>query len=241
MATPEILAALREKYIEEQPEFDDLRNRIVMYFERNPKAAPHVHSVKSRLKDPDHLEEKIKRSWSDGAPISPDNLFQRVTDLAGVRVLLLHQQQFGRVKEAVESRIARKEWFLVEPPKAYTWDPEAKIYFESLGLEVHTKDSFYTSVHYLVRGNLDSPVCCEIQIRTLFEEIWGEVDHAFNYPKKSENQSCRDQILVLAKLIGAGSRLVDSIFSSQALSTNVLAAEVVSENVTEVAAAEAKA
>lgn len=215
MITSEILATLKAKYIEEQPEFDDLRQRVVTYFERNPKAAPHVHSVKSRLKDPDHLESKIKRNWSDASPTDVENLFCKITDLAGVRVLLLHQQQFGKVKEAVESRIARKEWFLVEPPKAYTWDPEAKIYFESLGLKVHTKDSFYTSVHYLVRGNQDSPVCCEIQIRTLFEEIWGEVDHTFNYPTKNENQSCRDQILVLAKLIGAGSRLVDSIFASQ--------------------------
>lgn len=215
MITPEILAALKAKYIEEQPEFDDLRQRVVTYFERNPKAAPYVHSVKSRLKDPGHLESKIKRNWSDASPTDVENLFCKITDLAGVRVLLLHQQQFCKVKEAVESRIARKEWFLVEQPKAYTWDPEAKIYFESLGLTVHTKDSFYTSVHYLVRGNQDSPVCCEIQIRTLFEEIWGEVDHTFNYPMKNESQSCRDQILVLAKLIGAGSRLVDSIFALQ--------------------------
>ena len=35
-----------------------------------------------------------------------------------------------------------------------------------------------------------------------------------NYPEKTDKEVCRDQILVLAKLIGAGSRLVDSIFSS---------------------------
>lgn len=210
----EILESLKEKYIFEQPEFDDLRQRVVSYFERNPKAAPFVHSVKSRLKDPQHLAKKIERNWSADNPINVENLFSRITDLAGVRVLLLHQLQFGNVKQAIDSRIERKEWFLVEAPKAYTWDPEAKAYFENLGIEVHTKESFYTSVHYLVRGNNDSPVCCEIQVRTLFEEIWGEVDHTFNYPSKSNNQVCRDQIMVLAKLIGAGSRLVDSIFSS---------------------------
>jgi len=225
MLNPDLLSALKEKYIEEQPEFDDLRQRVITYFERNPKAAPYVHSVKSRLKDPDHLADKIKRNWKEESPINPDNLFSKITDLAGVRVLLLHQKQFGKVKDAIDSRIVRKEWFLVEPPKAYTWDPEAKSYFENLGLEVHTKESFYTSVHYLVRGNLDSPVCCEIQIRTLFEEIWGEVDHKFNYPEKSQNQTCRDQILVLAKLIGAGSRLVDSIFSSQEIQNSPLNTE----------------
>lgn len=103
---------------------------------------------------------------------------------------------------------------LVEAPKAYTWDPEAQGFFEGLGLEVLKKESFYTSVHYLVKQYEDSEICCEIQVRTLFEEIWGEVDHAINYPQKTGNEVCRDQILVLAKLIGAGSRLVDSIFSS---------------------------
>jgi hypothetical protein len=34
------------------------------------------------------------------------------------------------------------------------------------------------------------------------------------YPEKSDKEECRDQILVLAKLIGAGNRLVDSIFNS---------------------------
>ncbi len=72
----------------------------------------------------------------------------------------------------------------------------------------------YTSVHYLVKQHVGSQICCEIQVRTLFEEIWGEVDHAINYPEKTDKEVCRDQILVLAKLIGAGSRLVDSIFNS---------------------------
>jgi ppGpp synthetase/RelA/SpoT-type nucleotidyltranferase len=106
----------------------------------------------------------------------------------------------------------QKDWHLPEPPKAYTWDPESKRFFENLNIDVEVRESFYTSVHYLVRPRADSPICCEIQVRTLFEEIWGEVDHALNYPTKSENLACKEQLLVLAKLVGAGSRLVDSIF-----------------------------
>jgi hypothetical protein len=33
-----------------------------------------------------------------------------------------------------------------------------------------------------------------------------------NYPKKCDVLACREQIVVLAKLVGAGSRLVDAIF-----------------------------
>lgn len=206
--------ALIEKYESNYQDFDLLRRQIVDYFSLHPKAEPYVHTVKSRLKDPKHLKEKILRKWKSDDVISVDNLYSKITDFAGVRVLLLHQKQFDGIKEAIDCRIEKGEWILVEPPKAYTWDPEAKSYFEALGLETDRKDSFYTSVHYLVKQFDKSEICCEIQVRTLFEEIWGEVDHAINYPKKTDMEVCGDQILVLAKLIGAGSRLVDSIFNS---------------------------
>ena len=174
-----------------------------------------VHSVKSRLKDREHLREKILRKWSDGDPIHPDNVFQKITDLAGVRVLHLYQDQFPQIHAEIIDKIEKqKDWVLIEEPKAYTWDPECKKFFESLGVGVEIKESYYTSVHYVVRPRLDSPHCCEIQVRTLFEEIWGEVDHTLNYPTPSENLACREQLKVLAKLVGAGSRLVDSIFRS---------------------------
>ena len=74
--------------------------------------------------------------------------------------------------------LRHKDWFLPEPVNAYTWDPESKEFFEELGVKVEIKESFYTSVHYLVKPRRDSPICCEIQVGTLFEEIWGDVDHS---------------------------------------------------------------
>lgn len=174
-----------------------------------------VHSVKCRLKDRNHLRDKISRKWKEGCPIGPENIFEKITDLAGVRVLHLYQDQFPLIHDEIMDKIHKqRDWVLVEPPKAYTWDPESKEFFESLSIDVEIKESYYTSVHYVVRPRVDSPHCCEIQVRTLFEEIWGEVDHTLNYPTKSENLACREQLKVLAKLVGAGSRLVDSIFRS---------------------------
>jgi ppGpp synthetase/RelA/SpoT-type nucleotidyltranferase len=104
------------------------------------------------------------------------------------------------------------EWWLAEPPKAYTWDPDAVEFFKKLGLETHLKPTRYTSVHYLVRPREGGLACCEIQVRTLWEEIWGEVDHALNYPTSSENVACVEQIRVLARLVATGTRLADAIF-----------------------------
>lgn len=192
-------------------------NTVANWFGTHPEMVsghpPLVHSVKSRLKADDHLREKIRRKYvRDGVvTFSPENLGERVTDLSGVRVLHLHQTQFTRIKELLSAKIASGDWHSVET-KAFTWDPESAAYFRSLGLEPEVRDTFYTSVHYTIRPNETSKLVCEIQIRTLFEEIWGEVDHTLNYPDPTKIRSHQEQLRVLSKLVGAGSRLLDSIF-----------------------------
>jgi ppGpp synthetase/RelA/SpoT-type nucleotidyltranferase len=109
-------------------------------------------------------------------------------------------------------RIGSGDWVLAEKPKAYTWDPESRDFFSGLELEVLVKESFYTSVHYVVKPRVDSDLSCEIQVRTLFEEVWGEIDHQLNYPVESKSIACKEQLRVLARLVGAGSRLADAIF-----------------------------
>ena len=193
-------------------EFEIFQDGIKKYFLQNPDVSIYVHSIRSRIKDLSHIREKIQRKWDDKDPISKDNIFSRITDLAGVRVLHLFQEQFQFIHSAIISKVESKDWFLQENPIAYTWDPESVEYFKKFDLSIEKKESFYTSIHYLIRPRSDSYICCEIQVRTIFEEIWGEVDHLLNYPQTTTNLACKEQILVLAKLVGAGSRLVDSIF-----------------------------
>lgn len=54
----------------------------------------------------------------------------------------------------------------------------------------------------------------ELQVRTLMEEVWGEVSHSINYPVETASISCREQLRVLARISSGCTRLVDSIFSS---------------------------
>lgn len=203
--------------------YDDINHELSIFmatvrswFETHPKLAkcsfPTVHSVKSRLKDRQHLEEKVARKLADLAE-QPTNeeMFRRLTDLSGVRVLLLHQQQFVTLHTEFLKKTSN-DWHLVEPPKAYTWDPESAEFFRKLEVNTELKESHYTSLHYVIRPKAESDVVCEIQVRTLFEEIWGEVDHTLNYPAPTESVACSEQLRVLAKVVGAGSRLVDSIF-----------------------------
>ena len=212
----ELIENIVQPYINEKYLFEKFMNGIVDTFILEPTlnqyGNPIIHTVKHRLKNVEHLKEKIQRKWDVENPLTPENLFERVTDLAGVRVLHLYQDQFEAIHNLITKQIQDGDWVYHENPVAYSWDPESRQYFEGLGLTPKIKDSYYTSIHYVVKPKSDSNICCEIQVRTLFEEIWGEIDHTINYPSPTDNKACREQLRVLSKLVSTGTRLADSIF-----------------------------
>ncbi|MBP7064679.1 hypothetical protein [Ferrovibrio sp.] len=202
--------------------FDEIQHDLKMFMEfvekyigQHPSlimpGAEVVHSYKSRIKNREHLRDKIIRKIKNGKNINGENIFREITDLAGVRVMHLFQEHFGKIDSVIRSKLSAGDWVLDEKPKAYTWDPEAAEFFGAYELEIIQKPTSYTSVHYLIRPRSDSPLCCEVQVRTLFEEIWGEVDHQINYPVATSDLACKEQIKVLSKIVGAGSRLLDSL------------------------------
>lgn len=182
------------------------------------KLKPFIHTVKGRLKEPSHLKHKLIRkaikAKSDGKEfdITDDNLSLKVNDLVGVRIIHLHTKQFEGINLHLKELLAEENWEIIEGPIAKTWDIEYGNYFKSIGVKIEDNPNMYTSVHYDVRAN--SKITCEIQVRTLMEEVWGEVDHSINYPDPTECFSCREQIKALARSTSSSSRLVDSIFST---------------------------
>src|SRR5439155_1086450 len=100
---------------------------------------------------------------------------------------------------------------LREKPEAKTWDLEYEQMFRTLALKVQRNESLYTSVHYVIKQNKSTPRLCELQVRTLAEEIWGEVSHTINYPHETDSVACKEQLKVLARFVSGCSRLVDSI------------------------------
>lgn len=205
-------------YEQEHYRFELFLNGVYDYFRLTPclneGALPLVHSLKSRLKDPQHLRDKLQRKDTAESPITLDNIFNRITDLAGIRVLHLYQQQFADIHKAIASKITEGDWVLFEPPCAYTWDPESEDFYSQLGIKCKIKDSYYTSVHYVIMPRENSPIKCEIQVRTLYEEIWGEIEHCINYPYPTDSIACKEQLRVLSKLSVTGRRLADSILNS---------------------------
>lgn len=206
-------------YMSNQREFEALAKVVLVNLSETKGLADLVHSTKMRTKDPDHLRDKLQRKVRRFGrkvllDINDGNLFSQIDDLAGVRLLHLHTRQMERIHPAILDVLREHRYTLVRKPEANTWDTENMNFFKGLGLKTVFKPSMYTSVHYVVKANRRTDMRCEIQVRTLMEEVWGEVSHKINYPHESESIACTEQLKALARLASGCTRLVDSIFAS---------------------------
>ena len=216
----QIIDDLVNHFIKYKGQFSVLLDSLNSNIEHSPSIKKLIHSTKSRIKDPDHLKDKLIRKAKDAIsnnspfPYTKENLFSKINDLAGFRILHLYTKQFQKIDIELKKIFTEQQWKIVEGPNARTWDDESRSYFESIGVETSANPNMYTSVHYIIIPNTSSTITCEIQVRTLMEEVWGEVDHSINYPHRSESLSCREQIKTLARVTSSCSRLVDSIFTT---------------------------
>lgn len=200
--------------------YEAFAGSLLAQIQSNASLMCHIHSVKSRIKDPDHLRDKLERKILEAKngesefDVSTDTLFSVVNDLAGVRLLHLHTTQLKAIHAELTAMFHEQKYRLVEEPTANCWDREFEQLFQSYGIATKSRDSMYTTIHYVLEANQRSRLTCEIQVRTLFDEVWGEVSHMVNYPHETQNAVCKDQLKVLARLTSGGVRLVDSIFNT---------------------------
>ena len=196
--------------------FDIVANNLVDCFSKDPDLAQSIHFIKSRIKDSQSLADKLVRlaQADPPEPVDASNIFDRVTDLAGVRIIHLHNDQLGQLHPRILEILEENQYRVVGDPIAYCWDIEYEGRFHDLGLRTERVESMYTTVHYDVQTSQKAPITCELRVRSLADEVWGEVSHRVNYPTESPSEACRDQLKVLARLTSGCGRLVDSIFKT---------------------------
>jgi ppGpp synthetase/RelA/SpoT-type nucleotidyltranferase len=186
----------------------------------HPELLKYIHFAKSRVKGPDHLRDKLIRKAVEakGAgripTITARNLFTRVTDLAGVRLLHLHTDQMRQIAPLIGEVFAEHRYRVKSGPVAHCWDSEYQNLFRDFGIKTLTKPSMYTSVHYVVQPNRETTLTAELQVRTVMEDVWGEVSHRVDYPVPTNSRACKDELKVLARMTSGCTRLVDSIFKA---------------------------
>lgn len=217
-----LIAELVDHYKENQQKLQTfLLEQIRPVLANSAALGEHVHSFKWRLKDPEHLRDKLQRKLLEAKRksrkfgITKENLFVKINDLVGIRILHLHTRQMAAIDKLLRDLFEEGRFTVVKGPFARTWDDETKAFFGEIGIETRESGpSMYTSVHYVIDSNSRTRYTAEVQVRTLAEELWGEVAHVIDYPKPCPNLACKEQIRVLARVASSCTRLVDSIFRS---------------------------
>lgn len=166
---------------------------------------PSVHSVRWRIKDPLHLLEKIVRKRAEKsekyANVSVDNYSSVVTDLVGVRALHLFKDDCFHIDESL-----RATWKPVETAIAYVraGDEESlNQRYTDRGFDVRPHPKGYRSIHYVFSNQPHQrKVFAEVQVRSIFEEGWSEIDHRIRYPNFSEQPLVEYFLTIFNRLAG---------------------------------------
>lgn len=213
-----LIEKLLSEYRSSRGRVETFQKQLFHFLADSPELGKLVHSFKARVKSEESLKDKLCRkilkSKEEKTPfrISPENLLTEINDLAGLRVLHLYPRQIREIDQCIRAILDDQKLPLREKPFARTWDDEYREFFDGCGFITQPSPSLYTSVHYAVESGSRIVTTCEIQVRTLMEEVWGEVDHNMNYPHQVQNLACREQLKVLARVTSSATRLVDSIF-----------------------------
>jgi ppGpp synthetase/RelA/SpoT-type nucleotidyltranferase len=186
---PQTLAEIYNDYLSRQPELTDIAQFVAGLLLR----VEGVHAVNYRVKAPLHLLQKIirkKKEYPDRV-FTQDSYLDLINDLAGVRALHLYKDSWIDI-----SRYIQQEWKLKRTPYAYINKQEDALLlqdFAAHGCKVIPHPAGYKAMHFVIETKPGKQrYFAEIQLRTLFEESWSEIDHSIRYPdhfcsKLSEN------------------------------------------------------
>lgn len=174
-----------------------------------------LHSIKGRVKSPEHLVEKIIRKRGKEhsykyKDIDVSNYKSIVRDLIGIRILVLAKEEWEGIFDEIVSLFPQNDSSdirMVESPKAYTRYGDRDIFKGKIVSEHSNKG--YRSQHYVIcfKG-----VYCEIQVRTLSEEVFGEFDHKVKYPYRDNNKFLIRYSNTLSQLLDSVDELISTCF-----------------------------
>ncbi len=203
-----VLLDIYNDYCERKRQLEDAAD----FFVKSMQAFRDVHSVRWRVKDPEHLIEKIIRKRCEAKPskkymeISKDNYHKVITDLVGVRALHLFKDQVFQIHDQIKGM-----WGFNEKAVSYIreGDPSDLVgMFAACGITPKIHPAGYRSVHYVLKTKPGlKEVLVELQIRTIFEEAWSEIDHKIRYPNFSDNKQIESILKIFNRLSGSADEI----------------------------------
>jgi putative GTP pyrophosphokinase len=202
----EDLKKIKQDYIISKRDLEPLVRYIVKQLHNLNK----VHSIRYRLKDPDHLIAKIIRKKVDfpERKFTLENYKKQITDLIGVRILHLFKKDWHVIHNFIGS-----SWNFYKDKKPIAYYREGDFVkmideFKKCGCIVKEHRYGYRSIHYLIESRPGKEVqVAELQVRTIFEEAWSEIDHTVRYPRKVSNPLLEQYLVMFNGLVGSADEM----------------------------------
>jgi putative GTP pyrophosphokinase len=166
-----------------------------------------IQHIRTRIKRPESVVDKILRkpgSFPKG--MNPVSL-ERMNDAFGARAVTYFLSGLPLVDQEIRS-CGKFEICTDDPPKAYLSDELAR----RLGIthiKREDKESGYAAIHYILRLSdsklsIDKRPWFELQVRTLVEDAWGEIEHILGYkPGKRTSFAVRKQFKIISAELAA--------------------------------------
>ncbi len=159
-----LMAYYKCAMMEIETKFNVLNEEYTLSFERNP-----ISTIKTRLKKPSSIEEKLKRR---GLPITVESMEENLTDIAGIRVIC----SFPEDVYTLASALLQQDDVRLVVMKDYIAKP---------------KSNGYRSLHMIVEipiylAQQKRMMKVEIQLRTIAMDFWASLEHQLCYKKDNE-------------------------------------------------------
>jgi putative GTP pyrophosphokinase len=193
-------------YLSRQPFYADLASVVSRIIEECLKKRQiKIHSVQHRAKDARSVGRKAAIP-SEVDPNRPkyDRPIEQITDLAGVRIIT---QILGTLSEIND--LLHSEFEIIEQ--------------SDKGRELIENERFgYQSIHYLVRISRERArlaeyeryrgVVAEIQVRTILQHAWAEIEHDIQYKSTTAiPEEIRRRFMALAGMLEVADREFQAI------------------------------
>ena len=192
----------RTYYRNHLPQLQAVCDHVVRTVEQLLVAAPNldVSKVEGRVKDVEECIRKFRRKYRAALEESntPYEIQPWITDLIGVRVVCLYEDELEKVAQLVQSHYAVIE---VTNKAAAVESTETEFGYKGLHLDLRAK----TSSKAQVESATEAPWPFELQIRTIIQDSWSVLDHKIKYKKSIPGQLKR-RINVLSALFELADR-----------------------------------
>lgn len=188
------------------PTLTKLENALIKGRDRDNDKIP-IYLTKWRIKSSQSIYLKLKRK-----PTS------KITDRGGMRVLCLFEQDILPTFEFIIITISELRYKLKEII-IYNWESEEDILtFKQImkqkfkhGADFKNKSrrSGYKSVHFTATSNIDDQnYYIEIQLRTLLQDVWGELEHSLAYKQGNIHPHIKKSFSLLANDLQTSDKLI---------------------------------